>query len=83
MLKLQANAASDAVAQEAEAPLRGEQIAVVSTEETGKFPLALRLLILVVLAASAWLAVLYLPGVLTDLAGVLLDLLLQATSGQV
>jgi hypothetical protein len=38
------------------------------------------MLVLVVLAAVAWLAVLYLPGLLTDLAGLVLALLLQAIS---
>jgi hypothetical protein len=38
------------------------------------------MLVVVVLAAAAWLAVLYLPGLLTDLAGLALGLLLQAIS---
>jgi len=36
------------------------------------------MLVVVVLASAAWLAVLYLPGLLTDLAGLVLVLLLQA-----
>lgn len=80
MLKLQPNIASDTVSQEPDARLRGEQLAVVSAEERGKWPLGLRMLVIVVLAAAAWLAVLFLPGLLTDLAGLLLGLLLQAMS---
>ncbi len=80
MLKLQANTASEAASQAPDARLRGEQLAVVSAEEGGKWPLGLRMLVVVVLAAAAWLAVLYLPGLLTDLAGLVLGLLLQAIS---
>jgi UPF0716 family protein affecting phage T7 exclusion len=80
MLKLQANTASEAASQDSDARLRGEQLALVSAEEGGKWPLGRRMLLLVVLAAAAWLAVLYLPGLLTDLAGLVLGLLLQAIS---
>ena len=80
VLKLQANTASEAASQAPDARLRGERLAVVSAEEGGKWPLGLRMLVVVVLAAAAWLAVLYLPGLLTDLAGLALGLLLQAIS---
>ena len=69
MLKLQANTASEAASQAPDARLRGERLAVVSAEEGGKWPLGLRMLVVVVLAAAAWLAVLYLPGLRTELAG--------------
>jgi hypothetical protein len=78
VLKLQPNTASEAVSQDSDARLCGEQLAVVSAEEGGKWPLGRRMLVLVVLATAAWLAVLYVPGLLTDLAGLLLGLLLQA-----
>ena len=78
MLKLQPKTASEAVAQDPCARLHGEQLAVVSAEDGGKWPLGLRMLVIVVLAALAWLAVLYLPGLMTDLAGLVLGLLLQA-----
>ena len=77
MLKLQANTASEAASQNPDARLRGERLAVVSADEEGKWPLGLRMLVVVVLAAAAWLAVLYLPGLLTDLAGLVLNMLLQ------
>jgi hypothetical protein len=51
---------------------------VVSAEEQGKWPLGRRLRVIVLLAALAWGAVLYLPVLLTDLAGLLLGLLLEA-----
>ncbi len=80
VLKLQANTASEAASQDSDARLHGEKLAVVSADEGGKWPPGLRMLVLVVLAAAAWLAVLYLPGLLTDLAGLVLALLLQAIS---
>jgi UPF0716 family protein affecting phage T7 exclusion len=78
VLKLQAKTAGEAVSQNSGARLQGEQLALVSAEEKGKWPLGLRMLLLVALAVAAWLAVLYLPGLLTDLAGLLLGLLLEA-----
>jgi len=78
VLKLQAKTASEAVSQISDARLHGEQLALVSALEKGKWPLRSRVLVIVVLAALAWLAVLYLPGLMTDLAGLLLGLLFQA-----
>ncbi len=78
MLKLQPNTAGDAASQDSGGRLRGERLAVVSPDEERKWPLGLRLLAIVALATMAWLAVLYLPGLFTDLAGYLLGLLLQA-----
>lgn len=78
MFKLRARPASEAETPESDLALRGERLAVVSPDETGKWPLAVRLLLLAALAAAAWLALLTLPGLLTDLAGTLLDLLFRS-----
>ena len=77
MFKLRARPASEAESQESALALRGEQLAVVSPDETGKWPFGVRLLLLAGLAAGAWIALLTLPGLLTDLAGTLLDLLFR------
>ena len=77
MFKLRVRPASEAESQESEIGLRGEQLGVVSPDETGKWPFGVRLLLLAVLAAGAWIALLTLPGLLTDLAGALLDLLFR------
>ena len=78
MFKLQPRTAGEVPSRGQQVPLQGDHLAVVSAEEQDKWPLARRLRILVLLAVLAWLAVLYLPVLLTDLAGLLLDQLLQA-----
>ena len=78
VLKPQAKSAGEAVPQNLGVRLEGEQLALISAEEKGKWPLRLRALVIVVLAALAWLAVLYLPGLMTELAGLVLGLLLRA-----
>lgn len=78
MFKLQAKTAGEAPFRGPQARLEGDRLAVVSAEEQGKWPLGRRLRVLVLLAVLAWLAVLYLPVLLTDLAGLLLGLLLEA-----
>jgi len=60
--------------------LRGEKLAEVSVDEAGRWPLGQRVLTVLGLAALAWLAVLYLPGLLNDLIGRLLTLLLRAVT---
>ena len=79
VLRLHPNSASDAAAREPAAPLRGEQLAMVSAEEEAKWPIGIRILTIIMLAVAAWLAVIYLPGLLTEMAGYLLNLLLDAT----
>ena len=78
MFKPQSKTVIEAVSQNSGARLHGEQLALVSAQEQGKWPLGRRVLVIVVLAVLAWLAVLYLPGLMTDLAGLLLGLLFQA-----
>jgi hypothetical protein len=78
MFKLQAKTAGEAPSRGPLTRLEGDRLAVVSAEEQGKWPLGRRLRVLVLLAVLAWLAVLYLPVLLTDLAGLLLGWLLQA-----
>jgi hypothetical protein len=78
MFKLQAKTAGEAPFRSPQARLEGDRLAVVSAEEQGKWPLGRRLRVLVLLAVLAWGAVLYLPVLLTDLAGLLLGLLLEA-----
>ncbi len=77
MLKLQADITTEAGRERPDAELRGEKLTEVSAEE-GRWPLGLRALSVLGLGALAWLAVLFLPGLLTDIAGFLLGLLLQA-----
>ncbi len=79
MFKLQAKTAGEAPSRGPQARLEGDRLAVVSPEEQGKWPLGRRLRVIALLAALAWLAALYLPVLLTDLAGLLLGLLLEAT----
>lgn len=78
MVELHAKTAGDALYQGPPPRLEGDRLGVVSAEEGGKWPLGRRLRVLVLLAVMAWLAVLYLPVLLTDLAGLLLGLLLEA-----
>lgn len=60
--------------------LCGEKLAEVSVDEAGRWPFGLRVLTVLGLAALAWLAVLYLPGLLNDLIGRLLGLLVQTVT---
>lgn len=78
MLKLQPKAAGPVPPQGSDGRLHGDRLAVVSAEQPGKWPLGRRLRVIVLLALLAWLAVLYLPVLLADLAGLLLGLLLRA-----
>ena len=78
MLKLQADIAGEAAPDGTGIGLRGEKLAVESVEERRPWPLGVRVLTVVGLGALAWLAVLFLPGLLNDLVGFLLGLLLQA-----
>jgi hypothetical protein len=57
--------------------LRGEKLAEVSVDEAARWSFGQRVLTVLGLAALAWLAVLYLPGLLNDLIGRLLGLLVQ------
>ncbi|MDX1576301.1 MAG: hypothetical protein R3285_08910 [Kiloniellales bacterium] len=78
MFKLQPKTAGDAPSRDPQARLQGDRLAVTSAQEPDKWPLGRRLRVLVLLAVLAWLAALYLPVLLTDLAGLLLGLLLEA-----
>ena len=69
MFKLQPKAASPPPPRGAHRRLHGEHLAMVSAEQPGKWPLGRRLRFIVLLALLAWLAVLYLPLLLVDLAG--------------
>ncbi len=60
--------------------LRGEKLAEVSVDEATRWSFGQRVLAVLVLAALAWLAVLYLPGLLNDLIGRLLGFLVQAVT---
>jgi hypothetical protein len=80
VLELRTDIAGEARPKESDTGLRGEQLAVVSRAEEGRWPLGLRVLIVAGLGALAWLAVIFLPGLLNDLLGFLLGLLLQAVA---
>jgi hypothetical protein len=80
VFELQTNIVGEARPKESDAGLRGEQLAVVSTDEVGRWPLGLRVFVVAGLGALAWLAVIFLPGLLNDLLGFLLGLLLQAVA---
>jgi hypothetical protein len=80
MLKLETKTVGDMLPRSSPPRLHGERLTVVSGEEDGKWPLGRRLRMIVLLAIAAWLAVLYLPGLLTELAGYLLDVLLRVTA---
>ena len=78
MLKLQADIAREAAPEQPGAGLRGANLAQVSVDEGGRWPIGRRVLAVLALGALAWLAVLLLPGLVNDLVGFLLGLLLQA-----
>lgn len=78
MLKLQAKIAGEAAPDEPDVELRGEKLAEVSVEEEQRWPLGLRVLTVLALGALAWLAVLLVPGLLNDLIGFLVGVLVRA-----
>jgi hypothetical protein len=78
VLKLQANVVSEAGPVEPDAELRGEKLAQVSVDEEGRWPLRLRVLTVLALGTLAWLAGLYVRGLVNDTIGFLLGLLVQA-----
>jgi len=78
MVELQTGMPREASSQAVDGRLCGEKLALVSTDDERKWPLAVRILLLIGLASASWLAVLALPDLFNDLVGVLLDLLLKA-----
>lgn len=84
ILKLQADSAGEATPGGPHdglgGGLRGEKLAAVSVDTAGRWPFGRRVVSILGLAALAWLAVLYLPGLLNDLVGRLLGLLVQAVT---
>lgn len=56
--------------------LRGDKLAVVSTDEKRTWPLAAGVLLVIVLGTAGWLLLMSLPDLLNDLLGLVIDLLL-------
>jgi hypothetical protein len=84
LVKLDANSAGEAAPGRPHdglpGGLRGEKLAEVSVDEATRWSFGQRVLTMLVVAALAWLAVLYLPGLLNDLIGRLLGFLVQAVT---
>lgn len=78
MAELESNLTRERPYQDAAGGLRGDKLGLVSTDEERKWPLGARILLVIVLSSASWLLVLSLPGLLNDLFGLLLDLLLDA-----
>ena len=78
MLKLQADVTRKAERIQPAAILRGEKLTEMSAMGEGRWTIGGRVLAVLGFGALAWLAVLFLPGLVNDVAGFLLGLLLQA-----
>ncbi len=78
MLKLQVDVARKAERIQPAAILRGEKLTAASADDGGRWPIGSRMLAVLGFGALAWLALLFLPGLVNDIAGFLLGLLLQA-----
>ena len=82
MAELESNLARERPYRDAAGGLRGDKLGLVSTDEERLWPPAARILLVIGVGvgagAAGWFLVSSLPGLLNDLFGLVLDLLLGA-----